>query len=164
MKCEHCEKPATVHVTHVANGKVVKTHLCEECAEKLGVANTLGSIADTLLGPVSPITRTRAVSCPSCGLSLRKFQKEGRLGCPDCYEVFAREIRGVLESLHEADAHRGRTPKRLHRDPDPEEHLSLLRNRLSEAIKTEAFEEAARIRDEIRELSLEPCPGETRSP
>ncbi len=164
MKCEHCEKPATVHVTHVANGKVVKTHLCEDCAAKLGVAQSMGTLADTLLGPASPVRPTRALSCPTCGLSLRKFQKEGRLGCTDCYRVFAREIQGVLSSLHEASGHVGRIPKSQTKPPSPEAKLALLQERLSEAVRSEAFEDAARLRDEIRELSRQPEPEEARTP
>lgn len=160
MKCEHCEKPATVHVTHVANGKVVKSHLCEECAAKHGVAQTLGSLADTLLGPAAPVMSTRVLACPSCGLSLRKFQKEGRLGCSECYGVFAREIQGVLASLHEATGHIGRVPKRHHQEPGPDERLARLREQLTDAVRSEAFEEAARLRDEIRELTLQTEPEE----
>jgi protein arginine kinase activator len=153
MKCEHCENPASIHVTHVADGKVVKTHLCEDCAAKLGIANPAVSLADTLLGPGSPVLPARALTCPACGLSLRKFQKEGRLGCPACYQTFAREVQTVLRSLHDATAHKGRTPRNATREPDPRERLAQLRLDLSAAVKSEAFEEAARIRDDIRELT-----------
>lgn len=159
MKCEHCENPATIHVTHVAEGKVVKTHLCGDCAAKLGIANPAVSLADTLLGPGTPVLPTRALTCPACGLSLRKFQKEGRLGCPECYRTFAREVQTVLKSLHDASAHRGRIPRSFRRDPDPEEILASLRKRLSDAVKSEAFEEAARLRDDIRELTASLCPS-----
>jgi len=164
MNCEHCENPATVHVTHVANGKVVKSHLCEACAAKHGVAQTIGSLADTLLGPASPTLTSRTLACPSCGLSLRKFQKEGRLGCSECYEVFSREIQGVLSSLHEATGHVGRVPKRLHREPGPVVRLARLREQLTDAVRSEAFEEAARLRDEIRELSRQTEPEEAGTP
>lgn len=163
MKCEHCDKPATVHVTHVANGKVVKTHLCEECAAGMGVAKSVSALAETLLGPVSPVLPTRAISCPACGLSVRKFQKEGRLGCPECYQVFSREIVGVLSSLHDATRHSGRIPVRLRRDPGPEAALASLNDRLAEAIRAEAFEEAAQLRDEIRELARRVSKEETRT-
>lgn len=164
MKCEYCDKPATVHVTHVANGKVVKSHLCEACAAEHGVTQTFAPIAETLLGPAGPVSPPRMLTCPDCGLSLRKFQKEGRLGCPHCYEVFAREIKGVLTSLHEASGHVGRVPKHHRREPGPEIRLARLRDELSEAVRSEAFEEAARLRDEIRELSHQTEPEEAGRP
>jgi len=160
MKCEHCEKPATIHVTHVAEGKVLKTHLCEECAAKLGVTQPGASLADTLLGPASPVLSTRTLSCPACGLSLRKFQKEGRLGCPDCYQAFAREIKGVLSSLHESTLHHGRRPRGHARKPGPAEILASLQSRLADAVRNEAFEEAARLRDEIRAVTPAVTRGE----
>lgn len=168
MKCEHCEKHATIHVTHVAEGKVVKTHLCEDCAANLGIAQAGGILSsdlnDTLLGPVSPNIPMRVASCPSCGLSLRKFQKEGRLGCPECYQTFSREITTVLASLHDTTVHIGRTPHTFTREPDTDEILAQLRGQLAAAVKNEAFEDAARLRDEIRTLACQELENEVTSP
>ena len=38
MKCQHCEKPATFHITDLVDGKPNELHLCEECASERGVA------------------------------------------------------------------------------------------------------------------------------
>ena len=32
MKCDNCNKPATVHLTEIKNGKKIEKHLCEQCA------------------------------------------------------------------------------------------------------------------------------------
>ena len=32
MKCDNCNKPATVHLTEIRHGKHVAKHLCEQCA------------------------------------------------------------------------------------------------------------------------------------
>ena len=32
MKCDNCNKTATVHLTEIKNGKKIEKHLCEQCA------------------------------------------------------------------------------------------------------------------------------------
>ena len=32
MKCDNCNKPATVHLTEIKSGKKIEKHLCEQCA------------------------------------------------------------------------------------------------------------------------------------
>jgi len=46
----------------------------------------------------------------------------------------------------------GKSPLKVSKAPQRKSDLQELRTRLSRAIETEAFEEAARIRDQIKEL------------
>lgn len=39
-------------------------------------------------------------TCPVCGLTLSELSARGRLGCPECYRVFAREVEMAVERLH----------------------------------------------------------------
>ena len=32
MKCDNCNKTATVHLTEIKGGKKIEKHLCEQCA------------------------------------------------------------------------------------------------------------------------------------
>ena len=32
MKCDNCNKTATVHLTEIKHGKKIEKHLCEQCA------------------------------------------------------------------------------------------------------------------------------------
>lgn len=52
MLCSICkEKQATVHLTQIANDKMQKVDLCEECARTKGVNDPTGfSLADLLSG------------------------------------------------------------------------------------------------------------------
>ncbi len=161
MKCEHCDQTATVHVTRVAQGKVHKVHLCEACAQKMGMGpspSSTGSgptVADALLGggmsgSVSSPHRVRR--CPGCGLTLRGLQKEGRLGCAQCYDVFGEELDRILRSIHDAVEHRGRTPGEGVKRQDLGRKMDVLQSRLTRAIEAEAFEDAAKIRDELQHL------------
>ena len=36
-KCDHCEKPATVHLTEIVNGQKVEKHFCVDCAADMGL-------------------------------------------------------------------------------------------------------------------------------
>ena len=79
------------------------------------------------------------VRCPACGFELPVFRKTGRLGCPTCYTVFAREL--SLESASD--------------DSEQEEvdEKSRLEAELREAIEREDYETAAQLRDRIRNLN-----------
>ena len=50
MKCHHCDKQATVHLTQILNGQMHKMDLCESCAQAKGVTNpenlSIGSLME----------------------------------------------------------------------------------------------------------------------
>jgi protein arginine kinase activator len=86
-----------------------------------------------------------------------EFRQQGRLGCPHDYAVFRAGIEPLLERIHRSVRHVGKSPRR--RDPAvlaEQAELVELRRRLREAVKGEAYEEAARIRDVLR---LKEAPG-----
>ena len=87
--------------------------------------------------------------------SLRDFRASGRLGCAHCYAAFEQSLRDLLRRVHGSAQHVGRTyevpnPSLLERDAS----LGALRAQLQKAIEDEAFETAARLRDEIRALEV----------
>lgn len=163
MKCDHCDKNATLHLTQVIEGQMRKTHLCPDCAEELGVSEEAGfSMSDVLLGQggAQPLStgRGRRV-CPECGLTFARFRKVGRLGCPACYEAFAVELEAVLRSMHHATRHEGRSPRHRGERLSRREMTESLESRLADAVAAENYEEAAKLRDELR--ILQPSGGET---
>jgi protein arginine kinase activator len=161
MQCSVCkEKPATVFLTHVENDKIHKVNLCEDCAKTKGVDNpatyTLHD-ADLLLGlgAAQEITQTIAgveLKCPRCGFSQADFKKSGRLGCPECYRVFAEGLEGLLKTMHKGTRHTGKSPEALRRSRDDAERLKLLQKKLAKAVESEDFEQAAKVRDELKDL------------
>jgi protein arginine kinase activator len=80
-----------------------------------------------------------------------EFRAEGRLGCPHDYAVFQRGLEPLLERIHRASRHRGKTPRRASRHADLQAELVRLRQQLRGAIEAEAYEEAARLRDLLRQ-------------
>ena len=161
MQCSVCkEKPATVFLTHIENDKMHKVNLCEDCAKTKGVDNpSTFSNADLLLGlgAAQEITQTTGgvdLKCPRCGFSQSDFKKSGRLGCPECYQVFAEGLAGLLKTMHKGTRHTGKSPEALRQSRDAAERLKLLNKKLAKAIEAEDFELAAKVRDELKELPL----------
>lgn len=98
--------------------------------------------------------------CPACGTTHRDVLLRHRVGCSQCYEVFARTIERLLRVRHEDSQHTGRIPGRLLRYRRVFVERENLLARLSVAIENEDFESAARIRDQIRALGEDERAGE----
>ena len=76
----------------------------------------------------------------------------GRLGCGDCYEAFKAQLGPLLKRIHGADRHVGKIPLRIGKTVKDTRTLQELKMKMERAIQTEDFEEAAKLRDKIREL------------
>jgi protein arginine kinase activator len=151
LKCNFCANPATVHLTQIVNNKVHKVDLCEECAQKKGVTDPSGfSLADLLLkASLNPEQAAGGIRCEQCGFTQGDFKKLGRLGCPACYDTFGTVIEPMLEGMHKGTTHLGKVPKAAITRKSLYDRLTKLETDLTEAIKSERYEEAARYRDEI---------------
>lgn len=149
MLCEFCHKnEATVHLTQVINDTVKKVHLCEECAAKSGLdVQSPVSLTNLLLGLTSS---TEDVACPKCHMRRSDFKKNGRLGCPACYEAFEAELMPLIKSMHRGTQHVGKTPPHFQEFQDPREELAALEEQLRVAVAAENYEQAAQLRDRIR--------------
>lgn len=154
LKCDLCPKPATVHLTQIVNNKVHKVDLCEECAQAKGVTDPSGfSLADLLLkASLNPEPVAAGVRCEQCGFTQADFKKHGRFGCPHCYETFRGVVEPMLEGMHKGSEHKGKVPRRAIERRSLYARLTKLELDLTEAIKTERYEDAARCRDEINQV------------
>ena len=160
MLCCICkEREATVHLTQIAGEKMQKVDLCEECAKTKGVNDPTGfSLADLLLGlgasqEIEQSAGGGEIRCPRCGFTQADFKKAGRLGCPDCYKAFAEGLEGLLKSMHKGTRHVGKVPESLRQSRDLSDRLKNLQKKLAKAIEDENFEQAALLRDEIKQMS-----------
>jgi len=158
MLCDICgKKEATVHLTEIINDQMTKLHLCEECAKKkgsemeehFGLADLLAGLAD--LGTSVTTVKEKKIKCPSCGLTYSDFKRLGKLGCGQCYETFKSYLMPLIKRIHGSDVHMGKIPHKKGKLPKPK-HVDIeeLKKRLKKAIELEEFEEAARLRDEIK--------------
>src|SRR5215472_4647316 len=160
MQCCVCkEKPATVHLTQIVGDKMQKLDLCEECAKAKGVNDpTSFAMADLMLGlgasqELESATAGMEVKCSRCGFSQADFKKSGRLGCPECYQTFAEGLEGLLKTMHKGTRHTGKVPEALRASREQSDQLKLLQKKLAKAIEDENFEQAAQLRDEIKQIT-----------
>lgn len=171
MLCEKCKKrTATVFYNENMNGKVRSYSLCGECAAKLrekgeiqDITSMSGSFADPFselqdhffsgFFGISPQKELRTErKCPSCGTVYPEIAKSGKVGCPECYTVFADELSRLIRSVHGTTSHIGSIPARQRAILERSETLKALREQQREAVKREDYETAAKLRDEIRSL------------
>ena len=161
MLCSACkEKPATVHLTQIVGDKMQKLDLCEDCAKTKGVSDPTSfnlADADVLFGlgasqEIDQSTST-ATKCPRCGFTQADFKKSGRLGCPECYKTFAEGLEALLKTMHKGTRHAGKVPAALRESREQSDRLKLLQKKLAKAIDEENFEQAASLRDEIKQIT-----------
>ncbi len=160
MLCQLCQKnEATVEFTEIINDEVTQLHLCDECAKDKGVEMEQHfNISDLLAGMsdlgLEPEAKEIDVKCPKCGMIFNDFRKIGRLGCGDCYGAFRRQLLPLLKRIHGSTRHMGKATTKLEKTGGAQKRSGLqeLRQKLQRAIEAEEFEEAAGIRDVIREL------------
>lgn len=169
MLCCICkEREASVHLTQITGDKMQKVDLCEECAKNKGVNDPTGfSLADLLLGLGASQEIDQAgggsdVRCPRCGFSQGDFKKAGRLGCPECYHTFSDALQGLLKTMHKGTRHVGKVPESLKQTRDLTDRIKQLQKRLAKAIEQEDFEQAALLRDEIKQASAQLSPPGSR--
>ncbi len=164
-KCRRCTKPATMHITEIREGQAQSLHLCETCAQEyLNSVEVGGSSDEFEAESVSPKASLKVKSdeqeetaddgktCPFCGITFKQFRSQGRLGCAHDYDVFHDELIPLLESVHSDTQHVGKCPPKTSSESREHYELFRLRNDLKAAIDNESYEEAARLRDRIRQL------------
>lgn len=176
MLCDRCKlRNAKVLYTEIINGAKTEQHLCEECAadytsfqmEKplLNSEITLNNLLSTLLGAYHNSTANKpgenkpGLICDKCKTTYDDFLQRGRFGCANCYKSFNSVLGKTLKGIQGAETHTGKRPKGfmsqadcILKDMTEEERLSF---ELQKAIENEEFEEAARLRDLIRQLKKE---------
>ncbi len=182
MLCQRCQqRQATVFFSQTVGNETTQAHLCEVCAQEQSQAygglnplafNPFAALSDFLNsfmnwneGAITEVNSGRAGSvavdpqaqCPYCGYQLSTFRQNGRLGCTKCYESFKAMLEPLISSIHGNVRHVGESPVAEPAPPSVERksqrpEIVELRAKIDAAIKAEKYEEAARLRDEIKNL------------
>jgi len=169
MLCELCKQTqATVHLTEIVNEQMTELHLCEACANQkgaqveshFGLADMLSGLAD--FSKTQEPEEVSSKTCANCGMTYDDFRKVGRLGCAECYTAFKRSLGSLLKRIHGSPIHLGKSPARLVKSPKAKSELADLKRKLEHAIESEEFEEAARLRDQIRRMEQQPPQAKTK--
>lgn len=119
------------------------------------------------------LNEIKALKCNNCGSTFEEIANTGKLGCGNCYDVFEERLDPIIRRMQGANRHVGRVgkvidskidekianqstqkkekPNKLE-DNKKENQLEKLQEQLKQAIKEEKYEEAAKIRDEIKKI------------
>ena len=90
-------------------------------------------------------------ACPTCGLQFSDYQQANLFGCAHDYHRFAEPVEELIRRWHGAIRHTGRRPGEAALD-EGESRRAALQAELADAIAGERYEEAARLRDQVRLL------------
>ena len=145
--CDHCHKQnATYYYRTDINGKVTESHLCSDCAGKLGTEQNFFTEAnrmmqdfdemfDSFLPSFNGFFRTPVFSSLFSPRSF--FLPEDSEGKKEACAAAVKDKAGV--------------------DPELEKRrqINMLREQMNEAVSKEDFETAAQIRDRIRAMENE---------
>ncbi|HZK01454.1 MAG TPA: UvrB/UvrC motif-containing protein, partial [Anaerovoracaceae bacterium] len=90
--------------------------------------------------------------CPQCGSTYNDFKRSGKLGCSVCYSTFNNMLAPLIKRIQGNNVHAGKIPKKSGSLIKLRKEIKSLKDQLQQLVETEEFEEAARVRDEIKEL------------
>jgi len=180
MLCDICKQhEATIHIQEIVNNNKKAIHLCSECAVKksqndpsfdfggFNLAEMLYNISESQDGipGFSPPSKEAAaddaeskdsvnLKCTGCSWTLKALRQTGRVGCPECYNVFREVIENALENMHRGKLHVGKRPGNKGADKSSDLMLELmnLQKELDEVVQREEYEKAAKLRDKINKL------------
>ena len=157
MKCDICGKhEAVLFIESVEGHKISKQKLCMNCAMKMAdnVMTELLPIASILGGlnipGLSLTLNKKSFKCPHCNKSLEEIEKTHIVGCETCYKTFKDFIDPIIFTSGYALPYKGSYPKPLQHYSDHRKRLKLLKSQLQDAVNTEDFENAAKVRDELK--------------
>ena len=167
MLCQNCGKnEATTHVKRVVNGDTTETHLCADCAAQLGYGDMFsgfglnlddffgGFLGDTVQKLASPVEQR----CPRCGNTFSDIVKSGKIGCSECYRTFYDKLLPSIQRIHGRIKHNGKQIAAPQAEPEVKEEkvapnpIEELKSQLEKAVANQEFEQAAVLRDKIKEL------------
>ena len=142
MKCQHCGmNDATFFYRSNVNGRVTEQHLCADCARRMGYSRDLPSMG---LFDDDFFTRPFRMFEPLFGGMGTRLLTE----FPEPADAEARTAVAETERS-EPGLVDGAEQERLQR----ERQRNALEAQMKTAIETENFEEAARLRDELKKLA-----------
>jgi len=160
MLCQHCQqREAIVRLSKTENGQTQELFLCELCAKQTHEVSFIVHPAivpeflQALFG-FNPSSKEQPseMACPKCGITFSRITQAGKLGCSTCYETFEKQLEPLLRRVHGGGQNVGKIPTR--RGIAIKYHMEekKLKEKLQVLIQQEAFEEAAVVRDQIRQI------------
>ena len=162
MQCEICNaNDAHVLITQVINNEKQEYHICTSCAAKMytdiSFENLFQGFINSIINPSEFNFGGDVISEPHktcvCGIKLENIKKIGKFGCANCYQTFEKEIKEIVKGIQGNISNVGKCPKKSASQIAAERKIEGLRTLLKEKVSLEEYEEAAKIRDEIKALA-----------
>ena len=161
IECTHCQKTTEVLYKEISNETTVCTEMCSECpilAKKLH-GNSKSLVENTSRGEAPKLC------CALCLTTIESIQTGNPLGCNLCYTIFedlliekltdenliSSSIQKEMKNNKQTVVHRGKFPNQSITIPLSNQ-LETLNSALNEALQKEHYEQAAWLRDQIKEL------------
>ena len=152
MRCERCGKELTNRIIKV-NGTVY----CENCARLMGYDRFLRDPAELMGNPFAPLNQIASslmqmseldfgnstLTCPKCGMTLREFENDIRVGCIECYNTFNDNIVREMFKQQGNSNYMGRMPAQSANTDTETEDVPQIRKKPgndNEALKAEITE------------------------
>ncbi len=180
MICQSCgKKQAVTKIKVNVNGNVSEYNLCADCAQKMGYQSKneffnpfldLNSLLGSFFGKDNTAAET-VEHCRTCGASFYDISHSGKVGCADCYTLFRDKLMPSIQRIHGNTRHIGKDPTgrelrvaeesnlAVAKEPGQAKNVSekagrieALQKELQKAVEEQNFEQAAVLRDQIREL------------
>lgn len=149
--CSFCPAKAVYYILDVITGTKKEWYLCSACMEKYDKSGYLKMFAVPLEHKLPPPPKPIDTECSKCGMTLSKFMRTKRVGCDQDYDLF--QLGPTLKEYHGSDQHIGKVPQGQQLPPEAiSNRLDNLKIAMSEAISAEKYEDAAKLRDEIKSL------------
>lgn len=101
---------------------------------------------------VYPVYRNE-IRCKKCGTSYSNFQKNGRLGCGECYNAFSVPLEATLRQIHSNSEHKGKIPTSASGEISKKRRIEELKAEIAKAVKCEDYEKAAELHKELKSLN-----------
>lgn len=159
LECSGCRKGVAVRYTEVVGNTITHTVMCGDCPQLEARLHGIPARSEvkTQAGGVA------GLCCGSCGTTLNEVRAGSLLGCNECYEVFEdlvlSELQGAgrIPPRHKggkksAPLHIGRAPGEA-KEMSPSLKLLALNEALTETLQREDYEQAAWLRDQIKEIT-----------
>lgn len=161
VECSHCKKSIKVIYKEIVDTSIVCTEMCGDCPvfqQRLHGQTPL---------PAEGIAEKDAgLCCGNCRTSLESIKMGNPVGCSECYSVFSDLIISELIAADKIPSrvkkefpnkktqpiHQGKSPNKPLTIPSSS-RLTTLNEALNEALKKENYEQAAWIRDQIKDLT-----------
>ena len=168
LECTECKRSVAVYYSEIVNNIMANACMCAECPvlkRRLQGAPHMEEFGGNQ-------QEAGTLACGNCGTTLDAIRVGTALGCDACYKVFddvllsemlsANKVpQRIAKTTKTAPVHIGRSTREM-QEISPSLRLLALNEALNEMIKTEDYEQAAWLRDQIKALTEKPSKKEER--